>query len=319
MGNLILPELGEGITSVEISDILVNNGDAIKVDDPIIIVETEKASMEIPTMKAGTVEKIFVKIGKSISPGDAIISITGSVTSDKLSKTPSTSDIESTNSKSIVKIEFPKSAINTENPTLRTIQPPILDLGQPVLASPSVRRIARELGCNLNLVYGTGPKGRITQKDVQKHIKDILAGTPVENHNFPNTAQGQDLDFAKFGEVEIIPLNKIKKITGARLQRSWQTIPHVTQFDQCDITKLEKVRKNFIKTTKQKKAKVSLLPFFIKAVEILLGEMPQFNSSLDKTNQNLVLKKYINIGVAIETPSGLVVPVIKNISNALNN
>ena len=185
---------------------------------------------------------IFVKIGKSISPGDAIISITGSVTSDELAKTPSTSDTESTNSKNKVNSELPKSAIKTENPTLRTIPPTILDLGQPVLASPSVRRFARELGCDLNLVKGTGSKGRITQEDVQQHIKKQLSKPIRENQNVPLMAPGQDLDFAKWGNVEIKPLNKIKRIAGKRLQKAWQVIPQVTHFDKADITKLEQLR-----------------------------------------------------------------------------
>jgi len=131
----------------------------------------------------------------------------------------------------------------------------------------------------------------------------------------PIFAPGQDLDFSKWGEVDIQPLNKIKKITGSRLQQAWQAIPHVTQFDKCDITKLEKLRKHLKKVNNDSEIKVSLIPFFIKAVGILLSEMPQFNSSLDSTNENLVLKKYIHVGVAVDTPNGLMVPVIKNANN----
>jgi pyruvate dehydrogenase E2 component (dihydrolipoamide acetyltransferase) len=304
-----LPELGEGITSVEISDVLVAQGDTLKVDDPIIVVETEKASMEIPTTEAGTVESVNVEKGGTISPGDIIIITTGDgVQTETDDETPAP----------IKETAEPPDGVKSETPVpykatdefISLIGPTINpELGKPVLASPSVRRFARELGCELKLVNGSGPKGRITQEDVQEYIKGRLAGG---GSALPIIAPGQDLDFSKWGEVEIQSLNKIKKITGKRLQQAWQAIPHVTQFDKCDITKLDKLRLHLKKINKDKSVKVSLLPFFIKAVCILLKEMPQFNSSLDGSNENIVLKKYLNVGVAVDTPNGLVVPVIKN-------
>ena len=304
-----LPELGEGITSVEISDVLVAQGDTLKVDDPIIVVETEKASMEIPTTEAGTVESVNVEKGGTISPGDIIIITTGDgVQTETDDETPAP----------IKETAEPPDGVKSETPVpykatdefISLIAPTINpELGKPVLASPSVRRFARELGCELKLVNGSGPKGRITQEDVQEYIKGRLAGG---GSALPIIAPGQDLDFSKWGEVEIQSLNKIKKITGKRLQQAWQAIPHVTQFDKCDITKLDKLRLHLKKVNKDKSVKVSLLPFFIKAVCILLKEMPQFNSSLDGSNENIVLKKYLNVGVAVDTPNGLVVPVIKN-------
>ena len=304
-----LPELGEGITSVEISDVLVAQGDTLKVDDPIIVVETEKASMEIPTTEAGTVESVNVEKGGTISPGDIIIITTGDgVQTETDDETPAP----------IKETAEPPDGVKSETPVpykatdefISLIGPTINpELGKPVLASPSVRRFARELGCELKLVNGSGPKGRITQEDVQEYIKGRLAGG---GSALPIIAPGQDLDFSKWGEVEIQSLNKIKKITGKRLQQAWQAIPHVTQFDKCDITKLDKLRLHLKKVNKDKSVKVSLLPFFIKTVCILLKEMPQFNSSLDGSNENIVLKKYLNVGVAVDTPNGLVVPVIKN-------
>ena len=304
-----LPELGEGITSVEISDVLVAQGDTLKVDDPIIVVETEKASMEIPTTEAGTVESVNVEKGGTISPGDIIIITTGDgVQTETDDETPAP----------IKETAEPPDGVKSETPVpykatdefISLIGPTINpELGKPVLASPSVRRFARELGCELKLVNGSGPKGRIAQEDIQEYIKGRLAGG---GSALPIIAPGQDLDFSKWGEVEIQSLNKIKKITGKRLQQAWQAIPHVTQFDKCDITKLDKLRLHLKKVNKDKSVKVSLLPFFIKAVCILLKEMPQFNSSLDGSNENIVLKKYLNVGVAVDTPNGLVVPVIKN-------
>ena len=312
MADIRLPELGEGITSVDISDVLVAQGDVIKLDDPIIVVETEKASMEIPTTESGTVENVQVEKGGTISPGDVIISISGDgVQTEVVDKTPPPIE-ETTDPQNEVKSETPAPYITAATSVEKPPIPTTSEIGKPVLASPSVRRFARELGCDLKLVNGSGLKGRITQEDVQEYIKGSLAGGPLGSPALPIIAPGQDLDFSKWGEVEIQPLNKIKKITGKRLQQAWQAIPHVTQFDKADITKLDKLRLHLKKVNKDKSVKVSLLPFFIKAVCILLKEMPQFNSSLDGSNENIVLKKYINIGVAVDTLNGLVVPLIKN-------
>ena len=308
-----LPELGEGITSVEISDVLVTKGDSIEVDDPIIVVETEKASMEIPTIESGVVESVQVEKGGTLSPGDVIIRIKGEgQTEPPIKENDNEAEIVESVQDEISTTPTPKQAEST--PIEQSVSAQSPQLGKPVLASPSVRRFARELGCDLKLVNGSGPKGRITQEDVQEYIKGRLA----KGHTgkaLPIIAPGQDLDFSKWGEVDIQPLNKIKKITGSRLQQAWQAIPHVTQFDKCDITKLEKLRKHLKKVNNDSEIKVSLVPFFIKAVGILLSEMPQFNSSLDSTNENLVLKKYIHVGVAVDTPNGLMVPVIKNANN----
>ena len=312
MADIRLPELGEGITSVDISDVLVARGDIIKLDDPIIVVETEKASMEIPTTESGTVENVHVEKGSTISPGDVIISITGDENKAEAVDETSPHIAESAEPRDIVKTEPTTPYITAATPDVKPPLPATSEIGKPVLASPSVRRFARELGCDLKLVTGSGPKVRITQEDVQEYIKGRLAGGAPGGSALPIIAPGQDLDFSKWGEVDIQPLNKIKKITGKRLQQAWQAIPHVTQFDKADITKLDKLRLHLKKVNKDESVKVSFLPFFIKAVSILLKEMPQFNSSLDGSNENIVLKKYINIGVAVDTPNGLVVPVIKD-------
>ncbi len=312
MADILLPELGEGITSVEISEVLVKKGDTVKVDDPIIVVETEKASMEIPTTESGTVENVQVEKGGAISPGDVIINITVDEDQAEAFDEPAPPIAESAEPRDIVKTEPTTPYITAATPDVKPPLPATSEIGKPVLASPSVRRFARELGCDLKLVTGSGPKGRITQEDVQEYIKGRLAGGAPGGSALPIIAPGQDLDFSKWGEVDIQPLNKIKKITGKRLQQAWQAIPHVTQFDKADITKLDKLRLHLKKVNKDESVKVSFLPFFIKAVSILLKEMPQFNSSLDGSNENIVLKKYINIGVAVDTPNGLVVPVIKD-------
>ena len=309
MADILLPELGEGIDRVEITDVIISDGDTIQKDDPLIVVESEKASMEIPTTASGKVEKVHVKEGDSISPGEMIISIQ--------LRDESSAYIEeySSNSDDFQDIATPTTNKPKNNIAMIPSQPLTSTLvGKGVLASPSIRRFARELGCDLSLVKGTGPKNRITKDDVQAYIKSRISDTIIKYPNLPMTAPGQDIDFSKWGDVDIHPLNRIKKISGERLQQSWQAIPHVTQFDKCDITKLDKLRLHLKKMNTDTEIKVSLIPFFIKAVGILLSEMPKFNSSLDSSNENLVLKKYINIGVAVETPNGLVVPVIKHSS-----
>ena len=314
MFEIKLPELGEGISSVEISDVLVNTGDTLKIDDPMIVVETEKASMEIPATSSGIVNKIHVNKGGTISPGDIIISISGDTVKkpdpEKITEDEQTT-IEQQDSETIdtATIKKTENLMKTESPSKTST------LGKPVLASPSVRRFARELGCDLKKVNGSGSKGRITQDDVQKYIKARLTEISDQSPALPLTAPGQTLDFSKFGDIEIQPLNKIKKITGYRLQQAWQAIPHVTQFDKCDINNLEELRLKWKKDNRDPDIKASLIPFFIKASGFLLDEMPQFNSSLDSSNKNLVLKKYINVGVAVDTVEGLVVPVIKDINN----
>ncbi len=305
MENIKLPELGEGINSVEISDVLVKTGDKIQINDLLIVVETEKASMEIPTTSSGTINKIHINSGDIIKPGDNIISI----------------DIDNKDISNVSKFDVEKNINNkseiTDDPIIEPSKSKTIstksNFGKPVLASPSVRAFARELGCDLKKVSGTGNKRRITKEDVQKYIKKCLAEQDSNvKTNKPNLVT--KLDFSKFGEIDVQPLNKIKTITGERLQQSWQAIPHVTQFDRCNITKLEQIRLEWKNNNQDETIKPSLVPFFVKIAAKLLYEMPLFNSSLDSDN-NLILKKYYNIGVAVDTKDGLVVPVIKNVLN----
>jgi len=260
------------------------------------------------------VNTIHVNKGGSISPGDIIISISG----DEIIKSEPDSAIEDK------KVEIRNKASETlqksssnKIDTFNHTEAPFTTstLTKPVLASPSVRRFARELGCDLKNINGTGPKGRIAKEDVQKYIKTRLAGISNQIPTLPLSTTGQYIDFSKFGDIEIQPLNKIKRITGQRLQHSWQTIPQVTQFDRCEIGHLEKLRLKWKQDNTKSDIKASLVPFYIKTVGKLLIEMSQFNSSLDNSNENLVLKQYINIGVAVDTKEGLIVPVIKGVNN----
>ncbi len=297
--------MGEGIDSVEVSEILVNVGDQIAIDDAILILESEKASMEIPTTEAGTIAEINVNAGDEIGPGALLLKLEGE------SKSGVDKSSEKTTEKTVDKQPEPSN--------LQTTKKAEMDPGQPTknrktgvspLASPAVRRFARELGAELAGIAGSGEKGRITKEDVQNYIKSALTNLS----SGPNTKPAMPkIDFSQWGEVETVKLSKIKRITGERLQQAWQTIPHVTQYDEADITDLEIFRKSLKALNANKKTRVTLLPFIMKAVAQCMDEMPEFNASLDHTGQNLVYKKYIHLGVAVDTPDGLVVPVVRNV------
>ncbi|MBC8311716.1 MAG: 2-oxo acid dehydrogenase subunit E2 [Candidatus Marinimicrobia bacterium] len=309
MAQILLPELGEGISSVEISDVSVKVGDNISVDDILIVVETDKASMEIPATEAGEISIVHITTGDTLSPGEAIVTLTGEATI-----TETNDDTEEPPTEVVQKeaTETPQvPPVSTE-----PIESPVLANAGSTSASPSVRRFARELGCNLSDVSGTGIKGRITKEDVESYIKKALQQPQTQNiiQEVQSTpAQKPEIDFTQWGGVSRIKLNKIKRVTGDRLQEAWQTIPHVTQFDKADITELDKIRKSLKAMNTDKNIKVSHLPFFMKAVVKILQTMPEFNSSLSNDGKELILKSFINIGVAVDTPNGLVVPVIKDV------
>ena len=310
MTQILLPELGEGITSVESSDISVKVGDNLSIDDILIVVETDKTSMEIPTTEAGEVSTVHISKGDTLSPGEPIVTLSG-----ETSLTETNEEVEEPTTEVVQQevIETPTappvSSAQVETPTVGG--------GGSTSASPSVRRFARELGCNLGDVSGTGPKDRITKEDVENYIKEALQRPESQNiiqDIQPTSPLKPEIIFSQWGDVSRIRLNKIKRITGSRLQEGWQTIPHVTQFDKADITELDKIRKSLKALNRDKNIKVSHLPFFMKAVVKILQMMPEFNSSLSNDGKELILKSYINIGVAVDTPNGLVVPVIKDVN-----
>ena len=297
---LILPELGEGIEGAEITEVSVAVGDKVSSQDTVLVLESDKASMEIPAENKGIVKEILVSVGDSIKTGQALLKIEGSeetttATGEKETKQPPPQ-----------KTDSPKPK---EEPTLpQEKEPQVSATASNVFASPSVRRLSRELGINLQTIKGTGEKGRITKEDLNGYIKMQMllssGGLPVST---------PEIDFSKWGSIEKQKLTKIQRITGQRLQRAWQTIPHVTQFDEADITELRQHRKNLNKKQAKKKGKVTFLPFLMKAAIRVLKEMPKLNSSLDHHEENLVIKNYYNLGIAVDTPNGLVVPVVKGV------
>ena len=295
---ILLPDLGEGIDSADVSEILINPGDSVSIDDIILVLESDKASMEIPAEDTGVVKEVFVNAGDEVKTGAPLISIEVSSGSTEESK-PEPKEEEPKKEDKETKIETKAPEIKSENIS-----------SDKTFASPGVRRLARELDIDLTTVNATGPKGRITKDDLHGFIKQKMAqGGSVGAVSLPK------IDFSQWGSIDEQPLTKVQKITGDRLQQAWQTIPHVTQFDEADISILNKKRIELKKEGEKKNIKVTFLPFIIKAVIKSLKEFPRFNSSLDHLGENLVLKNYYNIGIAVDTPTGLVVPVIKNADN----
>jgi len=306
---ILVPDIG-GATGVDVIEILVKIGDVISKDSPLITLETDKATMDIPSPMAGVVQSLSVKVGDKLSEGDVILSVE---TTEALPKAKS-EDIPPVAQEPAPKVDNTPSEPTPSAPekSVTVILEPA-DLGTEafVSAGPAVRRLARELGVNLSLVKGSGRKSRIAKEDVTQYVKNKINETPsAGGFAFPAAPL---IDFTKFGEIDVKPLNKIKRLTGVNVHRSWVTIPHVTQFDEADITALEHFRKNEAEHAKAQGAKLTLLAFVCKVISKALAVYPQFNASLDASGENLIYKHYFNIGIAVETPNGLVVPVIKQV------
>ena len=291
---VLLPDLGEGIESADVSEILVSAGDSVSTDDIFLVLESDKASMEIPAENNGKVKEVFVKAGDKVKTGSPLISLEVS------------SDVESS-----IKPEDKEDKEDKEEPTFEKKEVNIEDKlersSDKTFASPGVRKLSRELDIDLSEVSATGLKGRITKEDLHKYIKlKMSQGGGFSAQNFPK------VDFSKWGNIEEKPLTKIQKITGERLQQAWQIIPHVTQFDEAEISVLNSIREKEKEEGLKNNIKVTFLPFIIMAAIKALKEFPVFNSSLNHDQDSLIIKKYYNIGIAIDTPTGLVVPVIKD-------
>ncbi|MEZ5583400.1 MAG: dihydrolipoyllysine-residue acetyltransferase [Candidatus Competibacteraceae bacterium] len=310
-----VPDIGD-FKGVDVIDVLVAPGDAIGVESPMIMLESDKASMEVPSPAEGVVKEVKIKVGDKVSEGDLILLLQTEAAQETTEPAQQAGP--------------PPPAV-TLGPTARKpatyeermppVAPAPVDEAAfaKVHASPSVRRFARELGVDLSRIgEGSGRKGRIILDDVQNFVKQVMAGQAA-----PAEAEGAAVgtgippipavDFAKFGPIETLALNKIKRLTGANMSRNWLNVPHVTHHDEADITETEAFRKSLSDEAKQKGVRVTLLSFLLKACASALREFPTFNSSLDPGGESLILKHYIHIGVAVDTPDGLVVPVIQDV------
>lgn len=302
-----IPDIG-GATDVDVIDVLVKPGMQIEKDQALITLEGDKATMDIPSPYSGTVKKLGIKLGDKVSQGTLILTME---TSGSVESTPVVEkSISAAKSEPVVEVTKPTGV---ELSRAEPIASDAIEYQGTIAAGPAVRRIAREFGVDLSLVKGSGRKSRITKEDVQAYVKERLNERPAAgNFSLPGNPV---IDFSRFGDIETKPLNKIKKLTGANVHRSWITIPHVTQFDEADITDLEAFRKAESENSKSTGYKLTILAFVCRVVSKALQVYPQFNSSLDASGENLIYKKYCNIGIAVETPNGLVVPVIKNVEH----
>jgi pyruvate dehydrogenase E2 component (dihydrolipoamide acetyltransferase) len=311
--DIIVPNMGD-FDEVEIIELLVSVGDRVEREDSLITVETDKASMEIPSSDAGVIKSIKVAIGDMIAKGGLILVLeTDEESAPEASANPAPKP-SATQAKGPETIKAPTPAPENENKASPTA---MIDEGgfKLAYASPSVRRVARDLGVDLIQVSGTGRKQRILKEDIYNHVKAVMTA-PVPKSANSGTALGitpmPEIDFSQWGVISTEPLTKINKLTGQYLHRSWVTVPHVTQFDEADITEMEVFRKQLAKDMEKEGVKITPLAFIIKAVVATLKQFPRANSSLDVTGENLIIKDYYHIGVAVNTPDGLVVPVIRD-------
>ena len=291
--NVNLPDIGD-FDSVDVIEILVKIGDLVKENDSIITLETDKATMEIPAPFSGKVTNLAMKVGDKVSHGDLILTVESDSEPAEIESEPSVK------SKEPEPEPEPEPEVSLEDSTPAKDKPNKLDQKKEEIsldpepdshASPSIRKLARELGVSLSKISGSGQKGRILAEDLKSYVKQIVTTGNIDD------------------EVEIIPLSRIKKISGKHLTHCWTTIPHVTQFDEVNIEQMEQFRQH----QKERNIKLSPLVFIMKAVVQVLKNHPNFNASLDKNGENLVIKKYFNLGIAVDTPNGLVVPVVRDV------
>ena len=293
---IVLPDLGEGIESATISEVPLSAGEHVKKDDVLLVLESDKASMEIPSDYDGKIIEVLIEEGKDVVTGEPLFKIeTRDNPKEEIEEEPK-KEVE-TKEQAEVKVEGKA-----------VLEPSIARVGDDVFASPGVRRLARELGIDLRLIKGTGAKGRTTKEDLHSYIR-----IKMQEGSGLSKPPKKPIDFSQWGDIEYQKLTKVNKITGSRLQEAWQDIPHVTQHNSADITDLNDYRKKLKSEAEKEGIKITFLPFLMKASVLVLKEMIRFNSSLDENEENLIIKKYFHLGVAVDTPSGLMVPCVRDV------
>jgi pyruvate dehydrogenase E2 component (dihydrolipoamide acetyltransferase) len=326
--DVLVPDIG-GFKDVNVIDVLVKDGQQIEKETPLVTIETEKAAMDVPSPVAGKITQVKLKTGDKVSEGSVILSIepaadAAAPAGKAAAPTPAvTSAPAPTPAQNKAKTAAPAAepstpasapaAASSPAQASREARPAVDEQAfSRAHASPSVRKFARELGADLGKIIGTGVKGRITQDDVKARVKSLLLAAASAAAPVSAIPRVPIVDFAHFGPVEVKPLSRIQKISGSRLQASWLNLPHVTQHEDADLTDLEDARGALKNKASQEGVRLTPLVFIIKACILALKEFPRFNASLDEAGENLVFKKYFNIGFAADTPNGLVVPVILN-------
>jgi pyruvate dehydrogenase E2 component (dihydrolipoamide acetyltransferase) len=315
-----VPDVG-GVASIDVVEVLIKVGDTVELDQPIATLETDKASMELPASAGGTVQQVHIKPGDKVAEGSlvATVMLNGSNTAAATSKPEETTQIKATTFQTPVTPVQPaqeEPAELVKTPTPAPITPTIINDNNTAIAhaSPSVRLFARELGVDIHQINtGNGPKGRILKSDVQAYVKEIIGtGTTQNLTGIPSIPS---VDFSQFGEIETQKLSKIKRLTGQNLSRAWLNLPMVTYHEEADITEMEAFRVALNAEKAKDEVKITGLMFIIKALVAAMKQFPSFNASLSTDGESLILKKYFNIGIAVDTPNGLVVPVLRNVDN----
>lgn len=323
-----VPDIGD-YKNVPIIEVHVKPGQQINAEDPVITLESDKAAMDVPAPQAGRIESVLVKPGDKVSEGSIILKLSSDAAGQKPDASSASSPARSSQAASQAggtagALHDTAPVMPQANPTApefdadvpeakplpREVPPPPVKDFAGVHASPSVRRLARELDVDLTALKGSGEHGRVTKDDVKRALKDTGGGAGTGGAGIPEIPAQ---DFAKFGAIETKPMSRMKRLSGPHLHRAWLNIPHVTHTDEADITDLEAYRKTLDSAAKAKGFRITLLVFLMKASVVALKEFPEFNSSLSPDKGSLIYKKYYNIGVAVDTPDGLVVPVIKDV------
>ena len=305
-----VPDIGD-FEDVEVIEVLVASGDVIDADASIVTLESDKATMEVPCPYGGVVREVRVRVGDRVSEGTPLLTLDVGETSVGEAAPPPAEPTRAAPS-----AEPTRAAPPAERSAPRSIASPrrarATASDSAGHASPSVRRFARELGVDVAKLRGSGRKGRILRTDVQSYVKEALRGAPPAE-GVVHVGPAPTIDFASFGAIDVQPLSKVRRLSAANLHRAWVTVPHVTQHDEADITDLEALRRESQAAAEAKGVKLTLLAFVMKAVAANLREFPQFCASLDESGENLVMKRYCHIGVAVDTPVGLVVPVVRDV------
>jgi len=322
-----LPELGENVEAGDIVDVLVAEGDVIEVDQNVLEIETDKAVIEVPSSVGGKITKVNVKKGESVNVGDTILEV------EETGESAGEEEAAEEEKEEEKKEEAPSKEVKAEEPEKEPepvqapVEPPSKpESGRPAIpeqpkpgrpsgkaapAAPSVRRLARELGVDINNVPGSGDNGRISQEDVKAYVKDLntqrkqAGGMAIEGEPLP--------DFTKWGDVERESMSNVRKKTAQHMMNSWAPVPHVTQYDKADITELERLRKQWGKKAEEAGGKLTVTAILLKVVASAMKKFPKFNTSIDLANNEIIYKKYTHIGIAVDTPAGLLVPVIRDV------
>ena len=319
--DILVPDIGD-FDSVEVIDIAVSAGDAIEAEATLLTLESDKATMDIPAPQAGIVREVYIKVGDQVAQGNPILSLESEQSQPSATSTPAAPKAEENTLVEAAGDTNPgDDSANTQQQTLPRQAPATPQSAETVgsshsaraHASPGVRKFARELGVDLGLVRGSGKKGRILKEDVMSFTKAVMSSDRIfEKSSGFSLPEIPPVDFSKFGPVESRPLSRLKRIGAQNLHRSWINVPHVTQFDEADISELEAFRKSKSDAAAKEGVKLTPLTFFIKAVVVALKKFPEFNASLSPDAENLILKNYYHIGIAVNTEQGLMVPVVRD-------